>query len=90
MSVDEKVALNVYRLGRDGPHIKVDAEACKRCGPKECLYVCPVENYKLEESGIVFSSDACLECGACRVACRAGAVEWSYPGGGFGVVFRYG
>ncbi|MDY6911458.1 MAG: ferredoxin family protein, partial [Chloroflexota bacterium] len=38
----------------------------------------------------VFSYDGCLECGACRISCAKGAVDWNYPRGGFGVSFEYG
>lgn len=90
MNIDEKIELIRYNIGREKPHITVDKEACKACEIKPCLYICPVENYKLEENEIQFSCDACVECGACRVACSEGAVQWSYPKGGFGVCFRYG
>jgi phytoene dehydrogenase-like protein len=28
--------------------------------------------------------------GSCHVACPLGALQWSYPRGGFGVQYRYG
>jgi ferredoxin like protein len=90
MSVQEKILLNLYRLGREKAHITVNMEICKQCELKPCLYVCPVENYKLEDGEVAFSCDACVECGACRLVCAAGAIEWSYPRGGLGVCFRYG
>ena len=90
MNMDNKISMTCYRLGREKPHIKVDVEICRTCELKPCLYVCPVENYKLEDDEIQFSCDACVECGACRVACSAGAIQWSYPQGGFGVCFRFG
>ena len=72
------------------PHIKVDTRVCETCLKKPCLYACPVQNYKLEEGKLSFAWQGCVECGACRVVCRWGAVDWSYPRGGFGVCFRYG
>ena len=53
------------------------------------LYL-PVQNYTLEEERLVFSWQGCVECGACRIACTAGAIEWDYPRGGYGVCLRYG
>ena len=35
--------------------------------------------------------DGCLECGTCRVVCaETGEVEWNYPRGGYGVLFKFG
>jgi ferredoxin like protein len=32
-----------------------------------------------------------MECGICRVVCAAaGDIEWNYPRGGFGVLFKFG
>lgn len=90
MKVEEKILLNRYCLGRERPHITVKTETCRECALKPCLYVCPVENYKLEGTEVRFSCESCLECGACRLACGPGAVDWSYPLGGLGVCFRYG
>lgn len=72
------------------PHIKVSNEICLDCLEKPCLYVCPSGNYKLEDNRLNFAWEGCLECGACRVVCGKGAVDWSYPRGGFGVSLRYG
>ena len=72
------------------PHIKIDTEVCKTCAEKPCLYVCPVQNYKLEDGKLTFLWQGCVECGACRTACRRGAVEWNYPRGGYGIALRYG
>ena len=90
MNIDEKVSLICYHLGQEKPHISIDKEICRTCQLRACLYICPVENYRLENDEIQFSWEACVECGACRVACTAGAIQWSYPRGGAGVCFRYG
>jgi ferredoxin like protein len=37
----------------------------------------------------MFSHQTCLECGACRISCQNGALDWNYPKGGFGVCFRF-
>ena len=35
--------------------------------------------------------DGCLECGTCRIIGEAsGDIEWSYPRGGYGVLFKFG
>ena len=33
----------------------------------------------------------CVECGTCRVIGEPGGdIEWSYPRGGYGVLFKFG
>jgi ferredoxin like protein len=34
--------------------------------------------------------DGCLECGTCRVVCAPGNVDWDYPRGGYGILFKFG
>ena len=41
------------------------------------------------DGGILFNYEQCFECGTCYLVCnREGAIAWSYPEGGHGVVFR--
>jgi ferredoxin like protein len=41
------------------------------------------------DGGILFNYEQCFECGTCYLACdTAGAITWTYPDGGHGVVFR--
>jgi len=89
MVVEDKIS--TIRFNADiEPHIKVNTETCETCYEKPCLYVCPVQNYVLMDGKVVFSCAACMECGACRIACPKDAIEWNYPRGGYGVCFRYG
>jgi len=92
MSVEESLLLLKFNVDKEA-HIKLDEKKCEACKLKPCLYVCPVQNFKLEKGQLVFNWPGCLECGGCRIACEQlgmGAVRWSYPRGGFGVLFRYG
>lgn len=34
--------------------------------------------------------ERCVECGACRIVCPYGNIDWHYPRGGFGIVYRFG
>ncbi len=74
----------------DKPHIVVDAQKCENCSVQACVYVCPADLFvPLNDGGILFNYENCLECGTCYVACpEEGAIQWSYPNGGFGVTFR--
>jgi ferredoxin like protein len=91
MTIEDRVAKIRYVLDSQNPHIVINNTTCKTCSLKPCIYVCPVQNYKLDEEGrVIFSWEACVECGACRIVCEAGALTWNYPKGGFGICYRYG
>jgi ferredoxin like protein len=74
----------------DRPHIVVHTAVCQDCAVRACVYVCPANLFvPLNDGGILFNYEECFECGTCYVACnQEGAIEWSYPRGGFGVTFR--
>jgi len=89
MKTDEKLALDIFHVDST-PHIEINQEICRKCPHKACTFVCPSENYVLEDETIVFSWEGCLECGSCRIACDQGAITWDYPRGGFGIAYRWG
>lgn len=89
MNIEDKLYQTRFNLDTIS-HIEVDIRVCENCPDKPCLYVCPVQNYKLKDGKLSFEWSSCIECGACRVACEWGAVAWNYPRGGFGVSLRYG
>ena len=36
-------------------------------------------------------TDGCRECGSCRILCSEhGNIEWEYPRGGHGILFKFG
>jgi ferredoxin like protein len=86
-----KLTLDIFKNDQES-HIVIRQEICRRCEMKPCLRICPGGLYSIsEETGeILIEFTGCLECGSCRVACPAGALEWRYPRGGFGVQYRYG
>lgn len=71
-------------------HIIVDKEICRSCDHRACVLSCPANCYTWnEETGLLsVVYETCLECGACYVVCDKGALDWSYPRGGFGVNYR--
>jgi len=89
MEIEDKLSKVRFNIDINA-HIVIDLTRCKTCSDKPCLYSCPVKNYVLNEGEVVFSWQGCLECGACRITCPNGAIDWKYPRGGFGVCFRYG
>jgi nitrite reductase/ring-hydroxylating ferredoxin subunit len=52
----------------------------------------PARCYELSDKGQVeITVDGCIECGTCRVIGEGtGDIEWSYPRGGYGVLFKFG
>lgn len=89
VEIEDKLIQTRFNVDITG-HIRVNVEICRGCSDKPCLYVCPVRNYTLRNGELNFDWEGCLECGACRIACTTGAIDWNYPRGGFGVSWRYG
>jgi len=71
-------------------HITVDSDVCKSCTTKACVTACPARLFvPMSDGGILFNYEQCFECGTCYMVCNSeGAISWSYPEGGHGVVFR--
>ena len=92
VNVEEKLFQNRYRVDAGRPHIRVINPAlCLTCALKPCTVCCPAGCWRAEEGGrIDLVVDGCLECGTCRLVCDAGNVDWNYPRGGFGVLFKFG
>lgn len=91
MKVEEKIALNAIRNSTES-HIVLNQSICASCGERMCATVCPAHLYSLnEDTGeMVVEYAGCLECGSCLIACTYGSVAWDYPGGEYGVQYRYG
>jgi ferredoxin like protein len=89
--IEEKIACNAIKNDKES-HIKLKQDVCKNCRERFCIYACPGHLYSLnEETGeMVVEYAGCLECGTCKVACIYGSVTWEYPGGDYGVQYRYG
>ena len=79
--VEEKLFQNRYLVDAGRPHIKVR--------PHD---TCPAGCYSLNDKGQVeITVDGCFECGTCRVlTAKTGEIEWDYPRGGYGVLFKFG
>lgn len=94
VNVEEKLFQNRYRVDSGRPHIRIkDADICTNdCVVKSCTFVCPASCYKTEGNGsVTLITDGCLECGSCRIICGEHFnVEWEYPRGGHGILFKFG
>jgi ferredoxin like protein len=89
LSLEQRLGLDSFDTGEES-HIKVNRELCTERDVKVLLRICPARCFTLSSGELVFSRLGCLECGACRAAASPGAIEWSFPKGGFGVRYRYG
>ena len=90
--VEEKLFQNRYLVDSGRAHIKVSPHERPSTNLVALTKICPAGCYTLSESGQVeIVPDGCFECGTCRVLCEAsGEIEWNYPRGGYGVLFKFG
>ena len=88
---DDRMSTVEFRVD-ERPHITVDQDVCRSCTTQACVHACPANLFvPTAEGGILFNYEQCFECGTCYQVCNeAGAITWSYPDGGNGVVFRKG
>ncbi len=72
-------------------HIVVNPDSCGGCSTRACVVACPANLFvPTADGGIVFNYEQCFECGTCYMVCNTeGAISWSYPTGGHGVVFAH-
>jgi NAD-dependent dihydropyrimidine dehydrogenase PreA subunit len=54
--------------------VEVDEEKCIGCG--ECIEICPVDVFELQdEKSVVVSSEDCLGCESCIEVCEEDAIS---------------
>ncbi|MER9386570.1 MULTISPECIES: ferredoxin family protein [unclassified Mesorhizobium] len=90
--VEDKLYQNRYLVDSGRPHIKVLPHEAPSANLLALTHVCPAKCYELNDKGQVeITADGCMECGTCRILCETnGEIEWNYPRGGFGVLFKFG
>ena len=89
ISFEDRMATTDFVV-HERAHITVDGDACRGCTTRACVVACPANLFvPTADGGILFNYEQCFECGTCYLACNtAGAITWTYPDGGHGVVFR--
>ncbi|MBN9424469.1 MAG: ferredoxin family protein [Candidatus Accumulibacter sp. 66-26] len=91
INVEEKLFQNRYRVDTGRPHIRIrDERVCGGCDAKPCTVCCPAGCWRIEDGKVDLVTDGCLECGTCRIVCEPKNVDWNYPRGGFGILFKFG
>lgn len=90
--VEDKLFQNRYLVDAGRSHIKVRPHTVPSKALLSLTTTCPAGCYSVNDRGQVdITSDGCLECGTCRiVTAKTGEVEWNYPRGGFGVLYKFG
>ncbi|MFX0029537.1 MAG: 4Fe-4S dicluster domain-containing protein [Candidatus Hermodarchaeota archaeon] len=79
------------RIPGTGNFISIDATKCNNCD--RCLVICIMSLWRRKEGKIYLMDDyqsKCLECAACFQVCDAGAIQFTYPAGGTGIVIEKG
>jgi ferredoxin like protein len=89
VSFEDRMDLTEFRV-HERAHITVDGDQCRGCTTQECVVACPANLFvPTSDGGILFNYEQCFECGTCYLVCdKAGAITWTYPDGGHGVVFK--
>ncbi len=92
INVENKLFNNRYLVDSGRPHIVIMPHETPSAELSALTRLCPARCYAFNDRGQVeVSPDGCLECGTCRVLCEPkGELRWSYPRGGFGVLFKFG
>ncbi|ABD05697.1 ferredoxin like protein, fixX [Rhodopseudomonas palustris HaA2] len=90
--VEDKLFQNRYLVDVGNAHIRVKPHTKPSAELLALLKVCPAHCYELNTNGQVeVTPDGCVECGTCRVIAEGnGDIEWDYPRGGYGVLFKFG
>ena len=91
LNLQQLLAGNKFLVDDEEHHINLNKEYCAQCQAKPCVFACPAGLYTLKDGEISFDDAGCLECGTCRLICPSpGAIDWKYPRGSFGIIYRYG
>ena len=88
-SFEDRMDTVEFRVARAGPHHR-RRRLVPRLHHPACVVACPANLFvPTSDGGILFNYEQCFECGTCYLVCNTeGAITWTYPEGGHGVVFR--
>lgn len=88
-TIEDKLSTIKYNCDNKG-HLKPDKTICMNCKKRVCTFICPaaVYSYDEEKNTLNVEYENCLECGACRISCPFGAIDWNYPESDKGVVYK--
>lgn len=78
-------------ISETGDFIRIVLDNCKGC--RKCEIICPMDLWKVVNKKAQLHADYkvyCLECGHCYSICENDAIEFHFPKGGTGVIFKHG
>ena len=92
VKVEDKLYFDRFVVDAGRPHIKVRPHKTASPQLRSLTHLCPAGCYtEADEGHVEISTDGCLECGTCRIVTSAtGEVEWNYPRGGYGILYKFG
>ena len=92
VKVEDKLFFDRFVVDAGRPHIRVKPHTAASPQLRAMVHLCPAGCYSAGADGLVeITPDGCLECGTCRIVTRAtGEIEWDYPRGGFGILYKFG
>ena len=88
-TVDKRGLVTVIESPVD--FISVDREKCVGC--KNCVIICGMDLWRMQEGKAVLEPDYkkfCTECASCHTVCDFDAIEFTFPPGGHGIVYQRG
>jgi ferredoxin len=53
----------------------VVTDLCSGCRFTECVSVCPVECFHVDDAMVYIDPENCIDCGGCEPVCPVGAIE---------------
>ncbi|MHA1767144.1 MAG: 4Fe-4S dicluster domain-containing protein [Promethearchaeota archaeon] len=81
----------IKRIGNTGEFIWAIEQNCKGC--KKCEIICPMDLWKVVNKKAILNKnykELCLECGHCYSICEHDAIEFNFPNGGTGIIYKHG
>ena len=87
MTIEEKLYVSRFCPDTES-HIKINQDVCINCKGKECTKFCPSNVFKWSKTHdeLLIAYENCLECGACKIGCPYGVIEYNHPKSNYGVI----
>ena len=89
IKMNKRKLVNVNQASSD--HIRHDRERCTDCG--NCVMICSMNLWQIRSGKVQLAEDYkkyCLECASCFQVCDQGAVNFTFPEAGHGVIYAHG
>jgi len=89
LKMNKRKLVNVKQAASE--HIRHDKESCTNCG--NCVMICSMNLWQIRSGKVQLAEDYkkyCLECASCFQVCDKGAVNFTFPEAGNGVIYAHG